>query len=147
MTDTLEARIGRLEDLEEIRVLLIAYGRSLDQHDLVAYSQLFARDGEWHGGLGSAKTPAGILAMLEKAFSNMTPGLYRTPHHIMSNFDITLDGDSATAHSRWEWIVGDGEGAPTVMRAGHYDDELVREDKRWRFQRRRAVTELQGQPK
>jgi len=145
MTNSLESRVQRLEDIEEIRDLLIAYGRALDSRDLDAYSQLFARDGEWRGGLGSARTPAEIKAMLEKAFAGMTPGLYRTPHHVMSNFDIVLDGDTATAHSRWEWVAGDSGNAPTILRAGRYEDELVREDGRWRFQKRRAVTELQAE--
>ena len=54
---SLAARIQRLEDIEEIRVLLTDYGRYLDAHDLAAYSHLFAKDGEWVGGFGSAKGP------------------------------------------------------------------------------------------
>jgi hypothetical protein len=73
---SLGARIQRLEDIEEIRVLLTNYGRFLDAHDLAPYSQLFARDGEWVGGFGSAKGPAGIQALMEK---NLGPGPSRKP--------------------------------------------------------------------
>src|SRR5262249_29539302 len=52
---TVEARLQRLEDIEEIRLLLLDYGRFLDARDLAAYSRLFAKDGEWVGGFGSAK--------------------------------------------------------------------------------------------
>jgi hypothetical protein len=38
--------IQRLGDIEEIRTLLLNYGRLLDDRKLVDYSQLFARDGE-----------------------------------------------------------------------------------------------------
>ena len=54
----LAARIQRLEDIEAIRTVLLNYGRFLDARDLPAYSRLFAKDGEWVGGFGSAKGPA-----------------------------------------------------------------------------------------
>jgi SnoaL-like domain len=52
--------------MEEIRTLLLDYGRFLDSRDLAAYARLFAKDGEWVGGFGSAKSPAGIQAFMEK---------------------------------------------------------------------------------
>src|SRR3970282_1300439 len=49
------ARVQVLEDREEIRELLLAYGRALDSRDFIAFSELFAEDeGEWIGGLASA---------------------------------------------------------------------------------------------
>ena len=53
--ESLAARIQRLEDVEEIRTMLTNYGRFLDTHDLVAYSNQFAADGEWVGGFGTGK--------------------------------------------------------------------------------------------
>ena len=55
---SLAARVQRLEDQEEIRMLLVDYGRSLDARDFVKYSSLFAKDGEWTGGFGTAKGPS-----------------------------------------------------------------------------------------
>ena len=43
----LSARMQRLEDMEEIRTVLLNYGRYLDARDFGAYSRLFAKDGEW----------------------------------------------------------------------------------------------------
>src|SRR5271165_7249420 len=63
---SLAARVQRLEDQEEIRMLLVDYGRSLDARDFVKYSSLFAKDGEWSGGFGTAKGPAAIKAMMDK---------------------------------------------------------------------------------
>ncbi len=60
------ARLQRLEDMEEIRTLLLDYGRFLDSRDLPAYSRLFAKDGEWVGGFGSARGPEEILAFMQK---------------------------------------------------------------------------------
>jgi hypothetical protein len=42
---SVEARLQRLEDMEEIRLLLLDYGRLLDARDLAAYSRLFAKYG------------------------------------------------------------------------------------------------------
>jgi hypothetical protein len=47
---SLAARVQRLEDQEEIRMLLVDYGRSLDARDFAKYASLFAKDGEWSGG-------------------------------------------------------------------------------------------------
>ena len=47
---SLAARLQRLEDIEEIRTVLLNYGRFLDARDFAAYSRLFAKDGEWVAG-------------------------------------------------------------------------------------------------
>ena len=55
-TTALEARLKTLEDREEIRQLLLDYGRFLDQRDFKSFSELFAKtDREWIGGMGKAK--------------------------------------------------------------------------------------------
>src|SRR5262245_39728872 len=99
----LSVRLQRLEDMEEIRTLLLDYGRFLDSRDLAAYSKLFARDGEWVGGFGSARGPEQILAFMQK---NLGTGPNRSnTFHILSNFEIVTDRDSATAWSRWTFIT------------------------------------------
>jgi len=129
-------RLQRLEDMQEIRTLLLDYGRFLDSRDLVAYSRLFARDGEWVGGFGSARGPEEILAFMQK---NLGTGPNRgNTYHILSNFEIVPDRDSATAWSRWTFITPGADGKPVISQAGRYDDVLVREDGRWRFKRRVA---------
>jgi hypothetical protein len=139
---SLAARIQRLEDIEEIRALLTNYGRFLDAHDLVSYSHLFSRDGEWVGGFGSAKGPAGIQAFMEK---NLGPGPSRKPgstFHILTNFIIDVHGDTATAWSRWLFVTTGPDNRPTPAMGGHYDDTLVREDGHWKFRRRVAVNDI-----
>jgi hypothetical protein len=56
--------------------------------------------------------------------------------------DIELDGDAATAWSRWLWVVVGDDKKPRVERAGHYEDKLVRENGRWKFLHRQAFTEI-----
>ena len=134
------ARLQRLEDIEEIRTLLTDYGRFLDSRDLPAYSRLFAKNGEWVGGFGSAQGPAGILAFMEK---NLGTGPNRNnSYHILSNFEIEVKGDTATAWSRWTFVVPAPDGKPVISQSGRYDDTLIREAGRWRFKRRSASNDI-----
>jgi uncharacterized protein (TIGR02246 family) len=134
------ARLQQLEDKEEIRTLLLDYGRFLDLRDLVAYSRLFAKDGEWEGGFGSARGPEEILAFMQK---NLGTGPNRgNTFHILSNFEIVVDRDSATAWSRWTFITPGADGKPVISQAGRYDDILVKEDGHWRFKRRAASNDI-----
>jgi len=136
----LASRLQRLEDIEEIQALLLDYGRLLDSRDLAGYSRLFARDGEWVGGFGSAKGPEEILAFMQK---NLGTGPNRNgSFHILSNFKIEVKGDAATAWSRWTFIAPGADGKPVISQSGRYDDILVREDGRWKFKRRSASNDI-----
>jgi uncharacterized protein (TIGR02246 family) len=133
--EPVETRLQRFEDKEEIQSLLLDYGRFLDSRDFKSYASLFAKDGEWVGGFGSVSGPANIQAFMEK---NMGTGPNRANnYHLLSNFVITVQGDAATAWSRWAFVVP-GQGGATISQAGRYDDTLVRENGRWRFKRRVA---------
>lgn len=138
----LPARMQRLEDREAIRDLLVTYGRLLDDKDLVGYSNLFAEDGVWEGGIGSAEGPEGIRRMLTTVYARVAPDQYGNDYHIMSDFLISVDADTATAWSRWTWIVEGDEGKPVGQRSGHYEDRLVKVDGQWKFKHRLTVTEL-----
>jgi len=136
---SLESRLQRLEDMEEIRAVLTDYGRFLDARDFASYARLFAKNGEWVGGFGTVKGPAAIQAFMEKNI----PGP-NTAHnyHVLSNFEIDVHGDTATAWSRWAFVVPGPDQKPVLAQGGRYDDLLVREDGHWRFQRRVASNDL-----
>jgi hypothetical protein len=139
----LEARLQRMEDRQAIHDLLITYGRLLDRKDLVGYSQLFAEDGVWEGGIGSATGPKGIQGMLERVYQRVEPGTYGTgDYHLMSDIIIDVDGETAKAWSRWTWLVQGAQGKPMANRSGHYEDTLVKIDGQWKFRHRLTVTEL-----
>ena len=91
-----------LEDLEEIRTVLTNYGRFLDARDFSSYSHLFAKNGEWIGGLGNVKGPAAIQAFMEKSIGTTNPS---HNYHLLSNFEIDVHGDASTAWSRWAFVV------------------------------------------
>jgi hypothetical protein len=122
---SLNAKVQRLLDREAILELLVTYGRLLDKRDLVGYSKLFAADGVWEGGIGSAKGPAAIQQMLERVYGRVEPGRFGSgAYHIMSDFIVAIDGK------------------PAIQRSGHYEDKLVRERGEWRFKHRLTVTEM-----
>ena len=80
--NALEARVKHLEDLQEIRTVLTNYGRFLDARDFSSYSRLFAKDGEWIGGLGKVQGPAAIQAFMERASALPTPATIITSYRI-----------------------------------------------------------------
>jgi ketosteroid isomerase-like protein len=140
--DSVEERLRRLEDTEQIRQLNLAYRRHLDTRDLDAYGRLFADDGEWLGGTGYGKGPAGITAMLKERLVGNPPPPGPTSWHLVTEPDIDVHGDRATGTITWA-LVQRGDGDTPVMRLlGHYDDSYVRERGRWRYQRRIAHTDL-----
>lgn len=143
---SLEARIRQLEDEREIRELLVEYGRCLDARDFRGYARLFAGAGEWIGGLGRARGPAAIEAMLAEAMGPVPENFRNTSDfHILTNFQISIDGDRASARSKLIYMVRSAEGTPIPDRGGHYEDTLVREDGRWKFLRRVVMGDIPPQ--
>jgi hypothetical protein len=140
--ESVEERLRRLEDREEIRRLTQEYRRQLDARDLEAYSQLFASDGEWRGGTGYGRGPAAIRDMLAGRLPGNPGPPGPTSWHLVSDPEIELDGDQATGTVTWALIQrGDGD-APVLRLLGHYQDTYRRENGRWRFQRRVAHTDI-----
>ncbi len=144
----IEQRLQKLEDREQIRELLAEYIRCLDTRDHATYSQLFAQDGELTFAQGHAIGPKAIRALMEEGERKADPS--RTAAmagsvHLLTDLSIHLDGDRATAHSRWTLIVR-RESGPVVSASGHYSDLLVREDGAWKFKKREIVADLFAAP-
>ena len=140
-TDSVAARLQHFEDKEEIQQVLLDYGRYLDSRDFAGYASLFAKDGQWIGGFGTVPA-AEIKAFMEKAMGTQNTA---KNYHLLSNFVITVKGDTATAWSRWAFVVPGQQGA-AIAQAGRYDDQLVRENGKWRFKKRVASNDTAGPP-
>jgi hypothetical protein len=143
--EALAAKVKHFEDVQEISELLIAYGRALDSRDFKAYSSLFAKDGSWSGGMGTVT--GGPQAIYDFMTGRIGGGRGRTPtvgwgstYHIMSSFKIDVNGDTATASSRWAFVTA--ARGPGIQVAGRYEDTLVREDGAWKFKSRQAFNDL-----
>src|ERR1700683_4466347 len=131
MVESIEARLARLEDLEEIRALFATSRPHLDGKDFAAYAGLFASDGEFIAGENDtirAKGPEAIFALVDGMRGTLLTDRGGDDVHVAVNEVIELDGDRATATSTWVYLIrGEGDVAE-VSKIGHYEDRLIRED-------------------
>jgi uncharacterized protein (TIGR02246 family) len=129
---------SRLQDLEEIRALSHAYARHLDGGDLRAYAGLFAADGEWVGGFGSARGPGEIERLVQGHIAERPAGSSAI-YHVLGDILVEFSSaDAATGRMTWMAVAHGDDGAPTIQKFGFYEDSYVREDGSWRFGRRLA---------
>jgi len=143
---SVEARLKVIEDERQIQDLLIEYGHDLDTRDYVAYGKLFAKNGTWDGSLGLHKGPEDITAMLAQPKSGRTPPPFDPKNvqsfHLMTNLVIHVEGDRATARSKWTFFTKSTDNKPVPTLSGHYQDTLIREDGQWKFLSRVALHDI-----
>jgi hypothetical protein len=140
--NALAARVQALEDREDIRALILAYGAAHDGRDYRTFSELFAAEGEWIGGLGSAKGPAAIFELMDSRIGhNPQPGGSGT-FHVMTNDQIVLNGNRASATTKWIYLTPNDANEPRMVYLGHYEDEFIRENGVWKFLRREAPADI-----
>jgi uncharacterized protein (TIGR02246 family) len=141
LSESLEARVARLEDLLAINQLFIDYGEHLDAGDFEAYAQLFAEDGEVAlGPMGRATGRAEIEALMAGMLGDRIGSTY----HIVSSPRIALAGDTATSTVMWSVASLADDGLARITMVGHHVDRLVKQHGRWYFQRRKGVVNLPG---
>lgn len=140
--EELAARVQILEDREDIRALILAYGRAHDHRDYRSFANLFAADGEWVGGLGSAKGPEAIFVLLDETIGHNPLPAGSGTFHVMTNEQIEIDGDRASSTTKWLYITPSEDNAPKLTYLGHYDDQFVRENGQWKFLRRQSVSDI-----
>src|SRR5262249_41881094 len=140
-----EARLRRVEDLEQNHQLFVDYKNVPHKQDFRAYPPPFAEEGgviaRPHGGKGRAAIQALVEAMRGSLLGS-GPG---EDFHVVVNPLIELDAgnpDRARAEVTWLYVVKGEDGGPALAKLGHYEDELVREAGRWRFLRRAAPTDI-----
>ncbi len=140
--ESLAERVRVLEDREAIRALILAYGQAHVHRDYRTFASLFASNGEWVGGLGSAKGPQAIFELMDKTIGHKPLPNGSGTFHVLTNDQIGIHGDLASAVTKWIYITpGDG-GAPRMVFLGHYDDRFVRENGVWKFLRREAPVDI-----
>jgi uncharacterized protein (TIGR02246 family) len=131
---TLEARLQKAEDTIAIQRVITDYSKFIDAQDYESYAGLFAREGTWQTGNTVRKGPDEIKAMLVGLFGTPPPGFVNTDsYHLVSNIEVNVDGDHATARSRHLLVMRGAGGAPTPMLAGRYEDEFIREGGKWKI--------------
>jgi uncharacterized protein (TIGR02246 family) len=133
---SVERRLQRVEDKLAIERVINEYAAALDARDIETYVALFAKNGEWINGSLVRKGEDEIRALVVGLWrSSPAAAVPNQTFEIVSNPEIEVDGDRATVRSR-HLLMRNPEGAPRPVLAGRYEDELVREDGKWKFLRR-----------
>ena len=114
-----------------IERLVATYGDAVTRRDTELWRSLWAEDATW--SLGD-RTASGIDAVVD-LWSNATRALEFVAH-VAFPAGLAVDGDRA--HGRWyvQEIIK-AQGAGPMLLFGRYDDDYRRDEKRWRFQKRR----------
>lgn len=139
--NNLEQRLTVLEDKEAIRTLLLNYGRYVDTRDWDNFVTLFATDGgTWNGGMGIAKGHSEIKTMMVNSLGTSQNvgknGSGMSNLHLYSNEIIEVTGNTATALSKWVFLMTAENGGPDVVFVGHYVDDLIKVNGAWKFKER-----------
>ena len=138
VTDQEPALLRRLLDIEEIKGLKARYFRTLDQKKWDEFGQVFARDAvlEVPEADMTVHGRDAIVASVSQALTGA-----RTVHQgHMPEIELTGPG---SARGTWamfdyvEWPRPDSGDRVGLQGYGHYVEEYVREDGRWRISRSR----------
>ena len=129
MTESLEAKVQRLSDIEEIKQLKARYASACDDsYNPEKLAPLFAADAIWDGSiLGFAEGREGIREFFAAA-SSLVPFAV----HQVSNPLIEIDGDTATG----EWFLWQPMvfGEQALWLSAVYHDKYVRVNGEWLYQ-------------
>lgn len=122
-------------DHEQIRRIFVDYARYLDSGDFAGYASLFADEGVLVAQLGEAVGPAAIEKILDESLGSYVRSDHPASIHVMNNHRIDLAGDTAKTEVIWFYLTVDPDTVPTILQAGRYVDDLVRQDGRWKIAR------------
>lgn len=134
-TEELRHRLEALEAVEEIKKLKARYCQCADERDPEGFANLFADDGVFDGGaFGRGSGRMEIAKFLRDAQQKFLPFAL----HFVMNPIVEVHGSTATG--RWYLLepctmVTDGTQAQAVWGAARYDDEYIRVNGQWKFQR------------
>src|SRR2546430_191274 len=121
--ETLETRVSKLSDIDEIKRLKARYAAACDNdYDADAIAELFTEDAVWEGGkFGKAEGRENI-----RRFFCHAPGVFCFAIHNVMNPRIEVEGDRATG--RWYLMqpATREQGTEAVWLAAVYHDEYVR---------------------
>jgi 3-phenylpropionate/cinnamic acid dioxygenase small subunit len=137
--ESLEARVQRLEDHQEILQSLIDYGELLDTRDLDGWAQLWAQDGEFE--MSTGKVAKGRQAIKDMLGSIMA-GSPRSVVHLELNPRITVSGDEASSTMLYGVARTQDDGLTRVVWVGHHHSRHVRTPDGWKIAYRRNTVDL-----
>lgn len=137
MNDLLQALVDKLA----VQELITRYAKARDTTDAALYERIFAPDAAIAAGNGGKVLSADRTAILAKVATDtlrFNPGAkpgstsWAVMRHVVSNVDIELAGDTATA-DYYVTTVAHNEAAkrPEIISLTRNEDRFERRDGRW----------------
>jgi hypothetical protein len=149
MSDSIDNKVQWLVDRALISDLLFSFARALDTRDFETYVNNFAEEGVLE--LPSPPPGSGAHAAIPRdKLMDTLQGLkkFSATHHISTNHQITIAGDTASSHSYLQAVHVGASPFDHWDAGGWYDCEYRRTPEGWKFTRVK-LTEvwLAGNPK
>ncbi len=118
-----------ISDRIEIADLLTRYAHAVDTQDWDLWKSLFTADATIDyssvgGASGDAET---VAAWLEASLA-----MFEMTQHLISNLDVTINGDSASVRAMFYNPMKFADGGPFFSTGGFYNHQLVRTDDGWK---------------
>lgn len=132
-TSNLESTVRRLADRAEIGEVLARYASSIDLRDWARLESCLTPDVTTdYGELGRHTNREHVV----RSISGTLPGFDAT-HHMITNHEIAIDGDTARTRAYLNVIhyLSGFAGGDHVTLRGHYEHEWVRTPDGWRIRR------------
>ena len=149
MSETLEARVQRLEDIEDIKQLIARYAKAADMNgDPALMTPCLTEDAVWNcEGIGGWKGRDAVVAGLQET---CTVTLAWALHYMTQPIiEISSDGASATGdYYLWELAKAtpdDGGDYKDTWIGGWYESKFRKEGNIWRFNHIELILKLMSE--
>lgn len=126
MTDSLQAQIQRVIDIEDIRTLMAKYCHGIDRKDEETFMGIWAADGAYMLPRGEARGTDEIRALVHRVWRQVPKC-----HHHITNPVIEVTGDTATAKTDVIYFRETDDGLLQLL-SGGYDFAYARRDGLWK---------------
>ena len=155
------ADLQNLEDQLQIQKVWAQYAYALDTMDPAAYSALFVADAllDVNGTTykGRDKISAMVAGFQKSGYMQGAPvdkhgRKFGPVRHVTTSLILDVKGNTATAESYWMEVIANGKNSqgvgnpPSVLNMGRYEDELVKQNGKWLFNKRIIIGDM-FQPK
>jgi SnoaL-like protein len=132
---SLEKRLQRLEDANEVEIVQRTYGYFVDKAMWAEVADLFAESGTYEiGGRGVFVGPKRVLEYLRVGLGTERPVEGRLINHMQFQPIVTVSDDGKTASLRMKALVMSSGGWGDVI----YENRYVKEDGIWKIASIRA---------
>jgi hypothetical protein len=146
VSDNIEKRLTRMEDIEEIKQLIARYAKAADHNgDPALMAPCFSADVVWNcEGIGGWEGRDAVVAGLRETSTVMLPWAL----HYMTQPIITVAGDGQTAEGEyylWELAKATPEGggaSEDTWIGGWYESRFRKEEGAWLFNHIELILKL-----